>query len=829
MLPVESPYKTFADEDGKPLDNGYIYVGQPNQNPVTRPATVYWDAEGKIPAAQPLRTLNGFIVRAGTPANVYINGEYSILVQDKKHRLVFSRTQFKPESPTQTETQVAAEGQKVFTLKQIAYTPGIGSLKVYLDGFRLAPADYVETTRDTVSFLRALGKDQEVLFETGSGMNGQGTTDASMIPVTDQNGMPSNVQDVVIDLGNKAGQATPAQQFMTPAQKMDVFLRLGLVDVSDALQAALNYLNSRGGGRLYLPPGRYRKADTSPTLVMYSNIVISGDGDASEIFHDDRDTNSRRDLLVATNCSNIGFENFRISGTALIYANETNQSQALTGSSIDGMRMSGVTIEKVRFMATAFSYVSNAIVSGCRLDYVVRDGIRFTNSWNVTIIGNTLRRVADDAIALHALDAATVPGNGFVVVGNTFEACQGMKVLGAKALTIADNIMRRTIRAPIIVSPATSGSEGNTAAFAISIRNNQILDTFGTFGTNFAIQVVGAPRSKGNLSGYPGVTVAPYPYNYTNDLDNGTTVRTGMAGIDISGNTIARTLPAVAAYSAYGYGQLFDRITAGFLSDPAIGDAQYQLHGIDLRGPLDAAMVADNKISGMGTGYTAILLGVSGTDNALDFGTLIVSRNIIRDCPGIGVACTAVGSGAGSKRIRIDQNLFDLDPFFRAASHNADNTWTSTGSVVGISVANTVGVMAGGNTFTNCAQTGIVAGVTVESHPNVVYADFVGNGDNTGNKGVRQLPAARANMIMPINGDPTSPAFGQIANSVAVRSAGVPTTGRYCFGHFVAKDGPAIAGAAGAQYAVTGWWRATTGNAHVIGTDWIEQRTLTGT
>lgn len=733
------------------------------------------------------------------------------------------------ERPVQHEMQTAAAGQKVFTLKKISYTPGIGSLHVYVDGFRMAPDDFKETARDTVTFERALSKDAEVLFEAGSSVNSQSTNDAAMIPFVGLNGLPSNLQEVVTDLANKAGQVVSPQQFMTPAQKMDVFLRLGLVDVSDALQAGLRYLNELGGGRLHCPAGRYRKADTSPSLVMYSNTVISGDGDATEIFHDDRDTNGRRDLLVANDCTNIAFENFRISGTALIYTNETNQSQTLTGGNIDGLRMTNVTIEKVRYMATAFNNVKNAVVMGCRLDYIVRDGLRFTNSWNVAIIGNTLGRVADDAIALHALDAAAVPGSGFVVSGNTLEQCQGIKVLGAKTLVIANNVMRRTLRAPIIVESASSGIEGNTAMLAVSIRGNVILDTFGNLGTNYAILVSAPARSKGGLATQPGVVLAPYDYNYTTDLDGTAEPRMGSSMIDVSGNTIARTLPTVAAYSAYGYGQLFDRITAGFFSDPAITSAHFQTHGIQVNAPADGLTITDNKVSGTGTGFSAILLGVNGAANTIDFWHAKVSRNVIRDCPGVGVACNAVGSGTGGKVLQIEGNTFDLDPYFRAASHNADNTWTSAGNVVGIQIMNAIGIVAGGNVFSNCGQTGIVAGVVSEWYPNVVYADFVGNGDNALNKGVRQLPAARQNLIIPINGDPTSATFGQIANNVALRAGGIPTTGRYCYGHFVVKDGPAIAGPAGSQYTVTGWWRATTGSAHVLGVDWIEQRIATGT
>lgn len=89
MLPVESPFKVYTGRDGKPLKNGYVYFGVPNLNPVTSPITVYWDAAGTQPAAQPLRTEDGYIVRAGAPANVYFGSAYSELVQDSKRRQVF--------------------------------------------------------------------------------------------------------------------------------------------------------------------------------------------------------------------------------------------------------------------------------------------------------------------------------------------------------------------------------------------------------------------------------------------------------------------------------------------------------------------------------------------------------------------------------------------------------------------------------------------------------------------------------------------------------------------------------------------------------------------
>lgn len=95
MLPVEQPFKIYTGRDGKALNNGYVYFGLPNQNPINEAqrVTVYWDAAGTQPAEQPLRTESGYIVRAGTPANVFFDGSYSTLVQDSmKSQVFYART-----------------------------------------------------------------------------------------------------------------------------------------------------------------------------------------------------------------------------------------------------------------------------------------------------------------------------------------------------------------------------------------------------------------------------------------------------------------------------------------------------------------------------------------------------------------------------------------------------------------------------------------------------------------------------------------------------------------------------------------------------------------
>ena len=89
MPAIVAPLPQFFDTDGKPLQSGAVYIGAANLNPETNPLPVFWDAAYTQPAQQPLRTANGVIVRNGTAAQVYVNGDYSTLVKNSAGVQVF--------------------------------------------------------------------------------------------------------------------------------------------------------------------------------------------------------------------------------------------------------------------------------------------------------------------------------------------------------------------------------------------------------------------------------------------------------------------------------------------------------------------------------------------------------------------------------------------------------------------------------------------------------------------------------------------------------------------------------------------------------------------
>jgi hypothetical protein len=88
LTQVTGPYPIFTDLDGTPLDDGYLYIGDVNDDPETNPIQVYWDANLTIPASQPIRTNSGYAYRNGTPALIYTAGQFSITIRNKREEFV---------------------------------------------------------------------------------------------------------------------------------------------------------------------------------------------------------------------------------------------------------------------------------------------------------------------------------------------------------------------------------------------------------------------------------------------------------------------------------------------------------------------------------------------------------------------------------------------------------------------------------------------------------------------------------------------------------------------------------------------------------------------
>lgn len=88
---IETPFPLFNDIDGDPLDAGFVYIGETNKDPETNQIPVYWDANLSVPAPQPIRTINGYLSRNGSPGQLYIDGSgFSITTRNKNGTLIWT-------------------------------------------------------------------------------------------------------------------------------------------------------------------------------------------------------------------------------------------------------------------------------------------------------------------------------------------------------------------------------------------------------------------------------------------------------------------------------------------------------------------------------------------------------------------------------------------------------------------------------------------------------------------------------------------------------------------------------------------------------------------
>ena len=78
------------------------------------------------------------------------------------------------------------------------------------------------------------------------------------------------------------------------------------------------------------------------------------------------------------------------------------------------------------------------------------------------------------------------------------------------------------------------------------------------------------------------------------------------------------------------------------------------------------------------------------------------------------------------------------------------------------------------------------------------------------------LPSSGPRILYAIeDSDPKSATFRQYLNACITEAAAMPSSGYYIAGHFVVNTSQSAQ-----RDGILGWYRLTTGNAHVVGVDW---------
>ncbi|MEQ1105213.1 right-handed parallel beta-helix repeat-containing protein [Acinetobacter ursingii] len=85
---ITTPYPLFNDVDGRPLDAGYIYIGEAGKNPEIYPTPVFWDENLTVPAEQPVRTRNGYFAKNGRAGKLYVADADCSITAKNKNKIV---------------------------------------------------------------------------------------------------------------------------------------------------------------------------------------------------------------------------------------------------------------------------------------------------------------------------------------------------------------------------------------------------------------------------------------------------------------------------------------------------------------------------------------------------------------------------------------------------------------------------------------------------------------------------------------------------------------------------------------------------------------------
>lgn len=84
MSSITYPRDFIADTDGRALEGGSLYVGEPNLDTELNPVQLYWDSALTDPATQPISISAGYAMNSGARAALYSSvSRYSMLVKNR--------------------------------------------------------------------------------------------------------------------------------------------------------------------------------------------------------------------------------------------------------------------------------------------------------------------------------------------------------------------------------------------------------------------------------------------------------------------------------------------------------------------------------------------------------------------------------------------------------------------------------------------------------------------------------------------------------------------------------------------------------------------------
>ena len=612
-------------------------------------------------------------------------------------------------------------------------------------------------------------------------------------------------------------------------------------DATAAMVTALSLAANRGGGIVELAAGVWSFTTMGAPFSVPSHTTVRGAGrHLTSILWDDTTPYNLFSAFSSASVRAVDIEFCDFTVTGSWQTNGVGGTYPFLMSRVDGLQWRNVCSEYSRVMGIVARNCTDVTVRGCVVRYSARDGINLAECAAVTIEGNTVEHCDDDGIAVHSdiFDPWVVRKN-VVIANNRVFDCQGIKVLAPRATAVIGNVVDccRSQGISFATEAATlTSTEGMSAAMVslicgnvvTNIINRQNIDNLNQNAPG--IYITGDSARAGTLAAPPGeakasnaTVIDPYPYFAANS-NLSTVATTGSHSLIVANNFIGRLLPACngtvtspklyAHYSDYGFGQMFTR--NGWLN-PQLAESDMMGGSVVLTGGvIRDVLITGNVMRGMLSG---LVLG-----DAVRLENISFRGNQVIDCRSYGVLVNTTAT----MRAYIDDNIFDLDPFFRSSLRGAGGTWTALGEPTGIKVQSGSGGIVRRNVVRNLNRDSDIPTDTVSAgwlfDGNLIEADPVTVGFSTANKGVGQIRAAAGVLLTQVECNPGSVNFGKILTTPTGSAISMPASGKWLSGHFVRNATPAVSGG----LMTLGWARLTTGSGNVLGTDWSQALAVGG-
>ncbi|MEH6451277.1 MAG: phage tailspike protein [Oleispira sp.] len=613
-----------------------------------------------------------------------------------------------------------------------------------------------------------------------------------------------------------------------------------LTPTNNSTRAAVEYLNSLGGGELLIPSGIFWFEGNNSIALGVGNITVRGEGNDVSILHFDEGTTAppqSADNFIFRDIDNIAkgsltFKDFQFRGTL----NNTDRAGRWSHPVwLD--YYTDVAVDNVKFLNIAgvgmdFHFLDSFSITNCHLENIAADGVRCRDTPNILVDNNFILRNGDDAIACHTTDLVDDARDNLIVTNNILINAGSIKNIAARSMTVANNLQILPNFVGIWVF-AGAGPEGGTQLRDINVHDNSILnpisiDASGLPETTAGGIILAGLDARGSAStngvaptGYDSVSGDfIYPWDHQDGFEqDAADAIAPMAGINVHSNVIRRTLPSVAAFSDYGYGT---RLFQGVGYDPAMDDTALRYNdGVKLEGAIQASSIRTNTIMHCKTAVNLSQL----IDNDGFVYEIVISDNITSDITNRAF----IMQGSSNYDVTLRNNNFDGDKYRKQSNSNTDGTYSSSGVPTAIDTGSSKGVKLIGNRFKNfntLLATNVEADVYVDS--NIVSCDPSSTGFSVLNKGVGTVIYAGIGWRYEIvDSDPTSPTYQQLQSTQLTSYQFNPTTlgHKWVEGAFVESSNPNVT----ADGTRLGWKRLTTGLGDVIDTDWTIVRVVGST